>query len=822
MSFKSKFIAIGVMMLFVFSIKAQQLNSSEIYHELQKFKSPYRVLYLAAHPDDENTRLISFFGNELNARTAYLSLTRGDGGQNLIGNEKGALLGVLRTQELLSARKIDGGEQFFTRAVDFGYSKADKETFEFWGKDEILSDVVYVIRHFKPHIIINRFPTNNYSGHGHHLASALLSEEAFQKSSDETVFPEQLDETGIWQTGSLFLNTSSWWDKTLPERAKADLSISQINVGTYNPLLGYSYNELSAHSRTQHKSQGFGSSPDKGDQVEYLEYLNGKFIQDSILHEDLLDSADKAWLNIGTDVDSLLSQFDFVNPDEIISKLLIIRKKVAILDSIFGRFEDKMEHLNKIIIQCLSVTVDLLSEYNFTTPGSELKLRIEAINRSQYPIVLKEVELNNEVFSWNRKLESNVYLRDTVRLTLADENDYSGPYWLKKPFENRFDHKQELLKNPDSREFSARVKLVLGEDEIYFDTEVEYKWTDRVKGGMANALRILPSLTLQFDRDVYFSPDSSVRGNVIIKSFDKNPIQGRLIFFKDSLIDINESDNINISAGSSVSVPFSGKLKKGDIKDQLIKVSFVSAEDTFNNRLFEINYDHIKSQSVLLPAFSKILNLKSINTSERIAYVEGPDNEMISYLKELGCNIETFSQSDLLSGKLTDYDVLLFGIRSLNVDLGWNDHASAILDFIKKGGLVVVQYQTSRDVAPVKFSPFPFNIGRNRVTNENSNTVFLLPEHSILNKPYKLSNSDFRGWNQERGLYFAENIDENFRSILAWNDDDEEVLNGSLIVGNYGKGAFVFTGISFFRHIPYGVPGSYKLLLNILSYKNTK
>ena len=822
MRFNLNLVALGAMILSGFSISAQQLNSSEIYHELLKFKSPYRVLYLAAHPDDENTRLISYFSNELKTRTAYLSLTRGDGGQNLIGNEKGELLGVLRTQELMAARKIDGGEQFFTRAVDFGYSKTDKETFEFWGKDEILSDVIYVIRHFKPHIIINRFPTNNYSGHGHHLASALLSAEAFQKSADETVFPKQLDEIGTWQTGSLFLNSSSWWDKTLPERAMADLSISEINVGRYNQLLGYSYNELSAHSRTQHKSQGFGSSPDKGDQIEYLEYLNGKFIQGSFLHEDLLDSADKAWLDIGSDIDSLLVQFDFANPVTIIPNLLIIRNKVAVLDSIFDRFDYKMDHLNEILLQCLSVSIDVLAESDFSTKGSELKLRIEAICRSEYSVVFKEVELNNDIFSWNRKLENNVFLKDTIRLSLTEVIDYTGPYWIKSPFENRFDHSQEMLKFPESLEFSARIKIVIDSNEIEFDKAVKYKWTDRVKGGLENSLRILPSLTLQFDKFVYVSTDSSIKGNVVIKSFDKIALQGKLIFKKDSLIEITDLDTINVAAGTSVSIPFSGKLKKGNIMDPLLKVSFVSDKDTFMNQLIEIKYDHIKSQSVLKPAVSKILTLNLSSSPGKIAYVEGPDNEMISYLKELGCHIETLNQSDLRSGKLSEYDVLLFGIRSLNVDIGWNDHSEAILDFTKKGGLVVVQYQTSRDVAPVKFSPFPFEIGRNRVTNENSNTTFLLPDHHILNRPYKLTNSDFSGWNQERGLYFAENMDENFQSILAWNDDEEEALTGSLIVGNYGKGAFIYTGISFFRHIPNGVSGSNKLLLNILSYKNVK
>ena len=354
---KSRLLIISLISL-SFSSFGQNLNSSEIYHEIEKLRSPYRVLYLAAHPDDENTRLISYFANEEKVRTAYLSLTRGDGGQNLIGKEKGALLGVLRSQELMSARRLDGGEQFFTRAVDFGYSKTSAETFNFWGKEEILSDVVYIIRYFKPHIIINRFPTDNYNGHGHHHASALLSRQAFEVAGDSSKFPEQIEDVGVWQASTLYHNGSSWWDKNLPERAKNDFSISTINIGQFNKNLGYSYNELAAFSRSQHKSQGFGSAPQRGDKEEYLEFLAGNMAQGEKIFSNIdLDTLDVAWALLNPQIDSILGHFSHSRPYLSVEGLLQLRKDAMAINT-DGRFDKQIERINHIILESLGVITE--------------------------------------------------------------------------------------------------------------------------------------------------------------------------------------------------------------------------------------------------------------------------------------------------------------------------------------------------------------------------------------------------------------------------------------------------------------------------------
>ncbi|HZM00253.1 MAG TPA: PIG-L family deacetylase, partial [Planctomycetota bacterium] len=274
----------------------EQLDGAEILHGLHKLEVVGSALYIAAHPDDENTRLITWLSQGRKVRTAYLSLTRGDGGQNLIGSELGDALGVLRTQELLEARRIDGGEQFFTRAVDFGYSKSPEESFAKWGRQEVLGDIVRVIRRFRPDVIITRFAPDGSGGHGHHTASALLAHEAFDLAADPAAFPEQLAE-GLrpWQAQRLFFNGSTWWRSELPELAAQDPGRwVRVDVGGFDPLLGASYTEIAGRSRSQHKSQGFGAAETRGEQLEYLRLDRGAPLE----APELFDGIDLGWSRV--------------------------------------------------------------------------------------------------------------------------------------------------------------------------------------------------------------------------------------------------------------------------------------------------------------------------------------------------------------------------------------------------------------------------------------------------------------------------------------------------------------------------------------------
>jgi len=433
-----------------------------------------------------------------------------------------------------------------------------------------------------------------------------------------------------------------------------------------------------------------------------------------------------------------------------------------------------------------------------------------------------DIKYKDLLFSWNRKLLNNEIFEDTLSFTFDSADAYSNPYWLKNTGKFRYQHDIELLRKPgaDAHVSSATIRLIIAGDTISFIRPMVYRWTDRVKGGLEKPIRLLPEITMKFDKQIYFLEDSSIRGNIILKLHKGKKMDGVLKITGDSSLSSLNLGKFTFSTTKTVvSIPFEYKLDFKTLKNQQMKLSFVTETDSFNLSRFDVEYDHIHSQMALLPCEAKIVPIHFNQLPGKIAYVEGPDNEMIHYLKDAGCDITSFTEEDVIAGKLAEYEVLLFGIRSINVNKNWKKYKDQILNFTKKGGTTIVLYQTSRGINPLDISPYSFEISRKRVTDEKAKTKILKPEHPIVNYPFKLSSSDFENWNQERGLYFAGQRDESFQVIFSWHDPDELDEFGSLIVGDYGKGAFIYTGISFFRHIPAAVPGSYKLMMNVLSYK---
>ena len=368
--------------------QTRQLSSGEIRLKLRKLNFLGSVLYVAAHPDDENTRIITAMANDRLAATAYLSMTRGDGGQNLIGAEIRDQLGLIRTQELLAARRIDGGEQFFTRANDFGYSKNATETFAIWGKDNIMHDVVKVYRQFQPDVIITRFPPDERAGHGHHTASAMLAQEAFDAAAQSAIFPEQVKEFGTWQVKRLYTNTGRWWNNTINENTPG---IIVIDVGLYSPLLGQSYSEIAAISRSQHKSQGFGSRGTRGRQLEFLEYMKGARAE-----KDLFEGIDTSWKRVkGSEkvqelVAKINNEFKDENPEVSVPKLFALRDELQKLEPSIWKTR-KISEVESIIQDCLGLYVEVTADQYWVAAGEETKFSFEVVNRSESEVVLKQV-----------------------------------------------------------------------------------------------------------------------------------------------------------------------------------------------------------------------------------------------------------------------------------------------------------------------------------------------------------------------------------------------------------------------------------------------
>lgn len=808
-------------LLSISTFAQRQLNSSEIKLALKKLNTLGGILYIAAHPDDENTRLIAYMANERMVRTGYLSLTRGDGGQNLVGTEKGPLMGVLRTQELLEARKIDGGEQFFTRAVDFGYSKTAEETFEKWDKQKVLADVVWAIRKFKPDVIITRFPATSRAGHGHHTASAILAEEAFDLAGDPKAFPEQLDYTTIWQPKRLYLNTSTWWDKELPQKAKDNPDqYTTIDVGTYNALLGKSYSEIASESRTMHKSQGFGSGKVRGSKLEYLELVKGEKSNNN----DIFNGIDISWGKIkGAEtiakhmVNTTLS-FDMEHPESVVPLLLETHQLIDRLpDSEWKQI--KLSEIRNIISAATGLFVEVRANHYSTTSGSEIEVTTELVNRSNLKVKLINVKYGEKDTLVNTSLNNNQALSFKSNF-ICPNIQSTNPYWLNHDFEGLYTvDTQDLIGKPQNQP-ALSVYFNFKINDVFFPVirEVIYKHTDRVKGEIYRPFVLLPKVTANISDHVYvFSDSNSKEISVTLKAHKENETGNISLSLPEGWK--SEPSSIEYSLAKkneekvvSFSITPSSNESVGDVK------VILNNEDKTAKSLVTIEYDHIQTQTLLPEAKAKLVRLNVAINGKNIGYIKGAGDEVPTALEQLGYTVTMLDENSLKNSDLLQYDAIVAGIRTYNTNKYMPNVYSKLMEYVKNGGNYVVQYNTNRGLDTKTMAPYPLTLSRDRVTVEEAKVTFLAPKHLIMNTPNKITKADFDGWVQERGLYFPNEWDKNYTSILGWNDPNEEMTKGSLLVANYGKGSFIYTGISFFRELPAGVPGAFKLFANIVSY----
>ena len=822
-----------VSVLFTFFItnaqKPVKQNAVEIFNSIQKLNFLGSVLYIAAHPDDENTRLISYLSNEKKAQTAYLSLTRGDGGQNLIGPELRELLGDIRTQELIEARKIDGGIQFFSRANDFGYSKNPDETLEIWDKNQVLSDVVWIIRKFKPDVVINRFDHRSPgTTHGHHTASAMLSFEAFDKVNDVNSFAEQLKLVNIWQPKQLYFNTSWWFYGTKEKFAAADKSsLMNLKTGVYYQSIGKSNQEIAALSRSSHQSQGFGSTGTRGEEDEYLELLKGDLPKDKT---NIFEGIDTTWNRIvgGNQIGIILSNveknFNFQNPSASISELL---KAYSLIEKLQDEHwkNIKLQEIAKIIASCSGLYLEAVAENQEANPSSSLKVKIEAINRSNLKMNLESITsiaTISPAFEV-KALDLNKNVSQNLEIKLPENIDYTAPYYLKEQGTvgmYRVDD-QKIVGIPD---VIRQVQVVFNVDiqsvKIPFSRNVIYKMNDDVKGEVYQPLDIVPDVTSTFTEKVYiFHSNKSKIISVKIKS-GKEGIQGKikLEIPKDWQVSPIESNFKMEKKGEEQILIFIVTPSK-DISEHLIKSIVTIDGKTFDKSQIDINYPHIYKQIVLKPAEAKVLKIDLKTNNEKIAYIMGAGDEVPKSLLAMGYEVSIIKPNEITPENLLKYNVVITGIRAYNVVNELKYKQDILLDFVKKGKTMIVQYNTLDDLVTDKIAPFPLKISRDRVTEENAEVRFLNSENTILNAPNKLTSSDFKNWKQEQGLYYPKEFDKNFTAVISSNDKGETPKDGAILHCKYEKGNYIYTGISFFRELPEGVSGAYRLIANLISVK---
>ena len=817
----------GIILFISFNSGAQapkQKSAAEIQQALQKLNFLGTVLYVAAHPDDENNNLITYFSNERLARTAYLSMTRGDGGQNLIGTEIREGLGVIRTQELLSARNADGGIQFFTRANDFGYSKNPEETQEIWERDEVLSDVVWVFRNFRPDVVITRFPIDGRGGHGHHTTSAILAHEAFDITNDKNSFKDQLTQTEVWQAKRLYLNTGRWWSPNIDENAEG---ITKIDVGSYNRLLGQSYSEISAEAKSMHKSQGFGVSGRRGEMMEYLEHRKGE--QDS---GDVFDGINTSWTRvkggkgIQTLVEKAIAEFDPNNPQKITKQLLAIRERISKVQDDYWK-DIKMAEVDQLIIDCLGLFLEVTSSVEAASSGDNIELSYELVNRSEVPVTLKSLYVNGELdtavnlnlnFNINNLLKSNYSISTSAQI--------SQPYWLRTEGSlGMYEVPDQSLRGTPENQPALMTRWVIEIDgvELQVDRGVVHKFRDRVEGEVTEPFIVAPPVMINVSENQIVFSDSEPRSIEVTVKAGRNNLSGTINYTAPEGWQVRpERQNVDLKyVGQEQKMLFYVKPPEGESVGEM--VFYMEIDGKKHNRGIQvIDYDHFPKQTLFPKSQLKLVKVNLKKKGNVIAYVMGAGDEVPTALRNVGYEVIELADEELNLENFKKADAVVVGIRAYNTRERLVYAKEDLMEYVNQGGTVVVQYTTTGGLLTSDIGPYPFELSRQRVTREDSKVEIVNSDNPIINGVNKITLKDFDGWVQERGLYFPNTWSDKYQTVLAFKDPGESFLEGSVLSAHYGKGIYIYTSLSFFRELPAGVPGAIKLFVNMVSAGEAK
>ncbi len=737
-----------------------QNNSAAIFTQLKQMEVLGSVLYIAAHPDDENNAFLPYLTKERRYRTAYLSLTRGDGGQNLIGKEQGIELGLIRTQELLAARIQDGAEQYFSTAYEFGYSKSAKEALAIWDHQKVLSDVVWVIRKFQPDIIITRFPGDARAGHGHHAASSIIAQEAYTAAADPNMFPEQF-KYGVqpWKAKRILWNTFNFGTVNTTNDNQL-----KIEVGGYNPTIGKSYGEIGAEARTMHKSQGEGRPRRRGSYFEFFQHLNGDTAK-----MDIMDGVVTNWsrLNapgIQSKIQQIISAYKIDQPASIVSSLVQLHQEVNTLpESHWKAYQ--LNLIQSTIESASGLLVEATTTRQQVVPESELTIQVLVNQRSNLNTSLKKMQLLSDQIAikdslLNIKLVNNQNQQLAYSFKVPATQAISQPYWLVSPkTEGMFVVKDQTMvgKAENDAPFSILLNYTIEGQLFQKQFPVQYKYVDLTKGDVYQPIVVLPKKEVAPIKSVALVPTNS---NLPLPKFEEG------IFHKT------------------------------------------------------IQYDHIPAQTYFQEASIQVVKVDIKKQGKKVGYIDGAGDAIPEALEQLGYEVVQLKESDLTPAHLKGLDAIVVGIRAYNMYAYLSDKQAVLNEYIANGGNLIVQYLKSNQVGTqnIKIGPYPFtvNSGR-RVTEENAKVTFVLPNHPVLNFPNKISDQDFNNWVQERSTYQAENIDARFQTPFQMSDTGEAPSLGSLLITPFGKGNFAYVSLALFRQLPAGNPGAYKLFANLLS-----
>lgn len=845
MIFRSLFLWVSGLIILSGASLAQapkKLSASEIQLALKKLNVLGSALYVAAHPDDENQVVIGYMSQVELLNTGYLALTRGDGGQNLIGPEIRERLGVVRTQELIQARSVDGSQQFFTRAIDFGYSKTSDETLKLWDRKKILSDVVWVIRQFRPDVIITRFPPDSRAGHGHHTTSGILAAEAFDLAGDPDQFSDQLTHVEPWQPTRLMLNETSWFSSEIDSIAAVNDSVLTVDMGVYLPLIGKSVPEIAALSRSKHESQGFGSTGSRGKRVEYFRHVKGEMAKDSPL-----DGITTSWSRLegGETVGELLQHayqnFDPEQPFASVPTLLEAYQALSQLPE--GHWKKvKTKELTTVIQACLGLYAEVrsgtnalvrrfrgaqtrpgIAEYS-ATPGDSITLNFEVIQRSSLAkvqldkITLSQIDYDTLV---NSALDDNAVFTFSQKVKLPDNLPYSEPYWLQAEndgFAFTVDDQMLIGRDESPPALEAKFSFTVSGQMLSVTAPVVYKRNDPRKGEMYRPFVITPPVLVSLPENVYVFASTEPQTITATVEAGRSGIQGSVALSVPvgwSVSPAQHNYDITIK-GQEQEFSFTVVPPEGASTGEVQVIANYRGQSYQESRV-AIDYEHIPTQTLLPPATANLVKLDIRKEGKLVGYVMGAGDDVPKALKQIGYEVALLEEEDIRMPYLSNFDAIIIGIRAYNT-VNWLRYRNdRLLEYVEEGGTLITQYNTSSRLVMQDFAPYSLQMSRDRVSDETAEVRILAPSHPVLNTPNEITQEDFTDWVQERGLYFPDEWDEKFTPILSMNDPGEDEKNGSLLVAPYGQGHYIYTGISFFRELPAGVPGAYRLLTNLIS-----
>ncbi|HTO15889.1 MAG TPA: PIG-L family deacetylase [Edaphocola sp.] len=789
-------------------------NSTAIYEQLQQLNKLGTVMYIAAHPDDENTRLIAYLIHHDHINTIYLSLTRGDGGQNIIGDEQGAALGLIRTNEMMQARKIDGGKQLFTRFIDFGFTKSPIETFNFWNKQQVIEDVKNAIQQYQPDVLICRFPTTGEGGHGQHTASAIAALEAFNQL-------QQSKDANVWKPKRILFNAFKFGSANTIKEGQFELPINQ-----YNPLLGEAYGEIAGRSRSEHKSQGAGTPQSYGINNENFELLGG-----APFHKSIYEGIDTSWArigqkNIGKEIENIIQNFSFNNPQNSIKNLINLKSKITQLSNKHEFWkEKKLAQLDKIILSCAGIQMEVLAKTPTCILGEKLPIEVKAIAR--YPQVkIKTIKSSEEkILISDISLENDILWAQNSILQVSQTLPITQPYWLQEPSKNnQFAYPKPYTNEPLSKnDFVLAVQIEIDNKDFKINVPVSYKRLDPTRGDVVEAVRIMPDIDLEpLSHKIVIEKGASFQLGVIVnarKDFDN----ARLEIINEQGKILAKKENLKLKSGEQnrIEISIPGGVINDQSKPNPVYYRILSNGLKYNKQLHVINYSHIPTLQYFTNTQTEVLIKSWNNKAQNIAYIEGAGDKVSSVLSDLGLNVSILTANELANvSNLEQYDAIICGIRFANTRKDLEKYLPNLWQYIEDGGNVIMQYNTSMGLEIKDFSPLPITLSRSRVTDEIATVTFTETNSPILNTPNKISKKDFDNWVQERGVYFADKWDNSYKSVLSMHDDGEDPLKSSILYAPYGKGNFIYTSLVFFRQLPAGNIGAIKLFLNLINLKN--